>query len=214
MNYYSYKIEHDYGLAPNPFGGYCTIAVCKGDIRGSKRLELGDWIFGTGSKALEKIAGTEMINHLIYAMKVEEKITFDEYWNDSRFQYKKPIINGSLVKMYGDNFYHKDSETNGWVQENSAHSLSNGSCNIGHRRRDTKSENVLISKTFYYLGDNSPLIPDEFVEVCSRGRNVKGPAIPKDTADSFVKWLEENYSIGIYGDPINWKEHSDTIDNL
>ena len=26
MKNFSYKIEHDFGLAPNPFGGYCTLA--------------------------------------------------------------------------------------------------------------------------------------------------------------------------------------------
>lgn len=36
MRNFSYKIEHDFGLAPNPFGGYCTLAVCKSSIRSNK----------------------------------------------------------------------------------------------------------------------------------------------------------------------------------
>jgi hypothetical protein len=99
MTYFSYKIEHDYGLAPNPFGGYCTLAVCKPTIRNNRNLEIGDWIIGTGSAKLHKL------HHLIFAMRLEEKITMEEYWSDPRFQYKKPVINGSLVQMYGDNFY-------------------------------------------------------------------------------------------------------------
>jgi hypothetical protein len=207
MNFYSYKVEHDYGLAPNPFGKYCTLAVCKGDIRGSKRLELGDWVFGTGSRSLENTSGENMLHHLIFAMQVEEKITFDEYWNDPRFEYKKPIINGSLVKMYGDNFYHHDSDTNEWVQENSAHSMLDGSCNIVHQQRDTKSEFVLISETFFYFGDSSPLIPERYRAVCCEGRNVKSTAIPTDIANEFITWLNGSYEHGIHGDPVNWVEH-------
>ena len=55
MKIYSYKIDHDFGLAPNPFGQYCTVAVCKPDIRKSKNLKIGDWIIGTGSKSLSKV---------------------------------------------------------------------------------------------------------------------------------------------------------------
>src|SRR4051812_17344850 len=115
MGYFSYKVEHDYGLAPNPFGGYCTLAVCKPIIRNNKNLAIKDWIIGTGSMKLKRI------HQLIYAMQVEEIITFNQYWADPRFQYKKPIINGSLVQMYGDNFYHQDPNTKRWIQEDSAH---------------------------------------------------------------------------------------------
>src|SRR5690606_4234616 len=128
MGYYSYKIEHDFGLAPNPFGGYCTLAVCKADIRKNKKLQIGDWIVGTGSAKLKNIGS------LIYAMQLEEKISFQQYWEDPRFQYKKPVINGSLVEMHGDNFYHIDPITRNWIQENSAHSLAKGEVNLEHLR--------------------------------------------------------------------------------
>ena len=26
---FSYVVDHDYGFAPNPFGGFCTLAKCK-----------------------------------------------------------------------------------------------------------------------------------------------------------------------------------------
>ena len=41
---------------------------------------------------------------LVYAMKVENKITFDEYWQDEKYINKRPVLNGSLLQMYGDNF--------------------------------------------------------------------------------------------------------------
>lgn len=162
MDYFSYKIDHDYGLAPNPFGTYCTLAVCKPSIRKNKNLSIGDWIIGTGSKQLKNL------HHLIFAMKVEGKLTFEEYWEDKRFQYKKPILNGSLIQMYGDNFYHKDAKGK-WIQEESAHSIIDKK---EHLENDTGGKYVLFSNDFYYFGNSSPKIPEEFWNVCSEGRNM------------------------------------------
>lgn len=199
MNFFSYKIEHDYGLAPNPFGQYCTLAVCKPSIRKNKSLKIGDWIFGTGSKQLQNL------HHLIFAMEVKGKMTFDKYWEDTRFQYKKPILNGSLVQMYGDNFYHK-GKNGEWIQEDSAHSIIDRK---KHLENDTGGEFILFSDNFYYFGDQAPLIPEEFWNICSEGRNMKSNSIDKKIAVNFVKWLESRFENGVHGDPINWKEYSE-----
>ncbi|PKP29512.1 MAG: hypothetical protein CVU00_15270 [Bacteroidetes bacterium HGW-Bacteroidetes-17] len=201
MKVFSYKLDHDYGLAPNPFGEYCTLAVCKSGIRSNKNLNIGDWITGTGSAKLNNL------NHLVYAMKVEEKITFQEYWEDSRFQYKKPKLNGSLVQLYGDNIYHQDKKSNSWIQENAAHSLDGGHTNQLHLDSDVGGKFVLISKEFYYFGDQHFLIPKRYWEICSQGRNMMWRKIPEKVRTNFIQWLTQKYSIGIHGDPINWKEH-------
>ncbi|MCC8410997.1 hypothetical protein LJ707_18805 [Mucilaginibacter sp. UR6-1] len=201
MGYYSYKIEHDFGLAPNPFGEFCTLAICKGAIRMNKRLKIGDWIFGTGSVKLKKL------HYLIYAMQVDEMMSFEKYWDDPRFQYKKPVLNGSLVQLYGDNIYHKNPATGEWLQDDSAHSLAQGVKNSAHLDADIKGERVLIAKNFYYFGDQAIKIPDEFLAICSEGRSVKSIAIPTKDADGFVSWLEKKHDPGIHGDPINWKNH-------
>lgn len=201
MAYFSYKIEHDFGLAPNPFGGYCTLAVCKSSIRNNKNLKIGDWVIGTGSAELGNL------HKLIFTMRVAEKLTFNQYWEDSRFQYKKPILNGSLVQMYGDNIYHQDPLTNEWIQEDSAHSLINGVLNKKHRDRDIGGHFVLISQNFFYFGNNCIQIQKLYLPVCNEGRDMKRQAIPFDVADDFIKWLQSNYSKGIHGDPINWKKY-------
>ncbi len=202
MKVYTYRIDHDYGLAPNPFGRYCTLAVCKSKIRRSNNFEIGDWVIGTGSKALENLTGKEWSNRLIYAMKVTEKITMQDYWDDPRFQYKKPMMKGTLVSMFGDNFYHKD--TNGeWIQEDSAHSNKDGSCNFEHKNKDTGGKNVLISEQFYYFGDNALLIPIELSEIC---HTTQGEKILKEQLQSdFLNWLLNNFHEGMQGTPINWK---------
>lgn len=198
MHLFSYRVEHDFGLAPNPFGGTISFAVCRGDIRSNKFMQIGDWLVGTGSVSMKNEG------RLIYAMKVEEIISFDEYWNDPRFQYKKPYLKGTLVQMYGDNFYHTVDER--MVQEPSAHSNPDLEQRIKLYNKDVKGKRVLLSKTFYYFGDNCPLIPAELQTICSSGRAYKYKKITEEQIRAFVSWLESNYTVGIHGDPCNWKE--------
>lgn len=200
MHCFRYKLNHDYGLAPNPFGGIMTLAVCKGDIRKNKNLQIGDWIIGTGSKKMGRL------NQLIYAMKVEGWMTFDEYWNDPRFEFKKPVINGSLIQMYGDNIYHTDSKTGIVIQEICAHSNKDNSQNDKHARRDVRGKNVLFSKQFYYFGNSSPKIPKKLQFICCTSRNYSYKDIDEACIQEFVEWLKQNFKSGINGDPCNWKE--------
>jgi len=199
MNFFSYVVEHDLGLAPNPFWNFCTLAVCKPNIRNNKNLEIGDWVIGTGSKKIGRL------NHLIYAMELTEKSTFEEYWNDSRFLCKRPINNGSLVQMYGDNFYHKKESSDDWIQEISAHSVLDRE---KHIKKDTSSDIVLISENFYYLGDSSELIPDEYKIVCKKGQGMKYKELV-EIGPLFIDWVQTNFNKGISGDPINWIRYKD-----
>ncbi len=101
MKLFSYVIARDYGFAPNPFFGCCTLATCKPNIR--RVAEIGDWIVGTGSAARTR-KGV-----LVLAMCVTETMKFNEYWEDIRFQQKKPRLSGSIKQAFGDNIYHKNS---------------------------------------------------------------------------------------------------------
>lgn len=44
LKLYSYVVARDFGFAPNPFHGYCTLATCKPDIRAT--ASVGDWVIG------------------------------------------------------------------------------------------------------------------------------------------------------------------------
>lgn len=147
---YIYVVARDFGFAPNPFHGYCTLATCKPKIRGSAKI--GDWIMGVGGSRL-KATG-----RCIYLMKVSEVLTFNDYWSDIRFQKKKPLRNGSLVMMVGDNIYHKEIGTDFWIQEDSHHSNPDGSPNVKNLKTDTKSINVLVSNQYYYFGNEAPVV--------------------------------------------------------
>ena len=139
-------------------------------------------------------------------MKVEGKMTFDEYWNNPDFKFKKPVLNGSLVQMYGDNIYHTDPKTGEIIQEPCAHSKKDNSVNEDHLKRDWKGQFVLYSKHFYYFGDKCPLIPKELRFICCPYRNYSFKDVNDDFVIEFINWLEDNYTIGIHGDPINWKQ--------
>lgn len=159
---YSYVVARDFGFAPNPFYGYCTLATCKPNIR--KAAVIGDWVIGNGPKPLG------LDNKLVFAMEVNEKLSYDQYWNDLRFKPKKPFLEGSLKQTYGDNIYHKENDE--WCQENSHHSYEDGTINTYNLNRDTKSDQVLISTNFYYFGGNGMKIPGPLqAKICRNQRN-------------------------------------------
>ena len=115
---YVYVITRDFGFAPNPFSGLCTLATCKPKIRAGAIV--GDWILGIGGSDI-KVASRKCI----VLMKVTEKISFLGYWGNPTYSRKKPLRNGSLVRLVGDNIYHKDANGN-WIQEDSHHSNPDG----------------------------------------------------------------------------------------
>ncbi len=192
--YYSYVVTRDYGFAPNPFGGYCTLATCKPKIRlcASK----GDWIFGITSKKLE--------NKLLFAMHVQYKLTYNEYWNDRKFKFKKPVMNGSLKQMYGDNIYYFDENENKWYQENSHHSLDNGETNLLNLKRDTPGKFVLISEEFFYFGSEHIEIPSSIKKHLIVGIGHK--ILEEKYGIKLLHWLKTNYECGYYADPILFKD--------
>ena len=197
MKYYAYKMGHDYGFAPNPFGGTCTLATCKPKIR--MGANIGDWIIGTGSKKMG------LKDHLIHIMEITEKLTFQEYWSSTKFEFKKPLYNGGLVRLYGDNIYY-ESKDGRFKQVQSFHSNQDGSTHNGHLTKDTNGKFVLLSTNFWYFGDKNFLVPKKYQQVCSKVRDTQ---IIKDQALAleFVDWIKQNYPLGINGFPINWREH-------
>lgn len=203
MKIFSYVVARDYGFAPNPFNGYCTLATCKPGIRRS--AVVGDWIVGTGAKTKYNLAG-----HLIYAMKVDETMDYDAYWTDPRFACKRPILNGSLKQIYGDNIYHRNRE--GWVQADSHHSLENGQPNPRNVDHDTSVNRLLIARRFVYFGSAAPRIPKRFrpyratgEDICCPGRGYR--VMSHELATAFQTWLDELGKWGLLGLPLEFGSH-------
>ncbi|MBX2925421.1 MAG: hypothetical protein KF746_24705 [Chitinophagaceae bacterium] len=183
---YIYVVDRDFGFAPNPFHGICTLATCKPQIRNT--AQIGDWILGVGGGRL-KATG-----QCIFAMQVTQKITFNEYWENSEFKDKRPVRNGSKKMLLGDNIYHYNDETKLWSQAHSHHSLADGSMNEYNKNRDTQSKNVLLSKHFYYFGSEAPKIPENILNQLSYKNGVGHRKYTYEQAEQLIVWLEKKYS--------------------
>lgn len=200
MALYIYVVRYDHGFAPNPYFGYCTLATCKPGIR--KGARPGDWIAGIGS------AQKPHARKLIFTMKVDEALSFDEYWEDPRFKHKRPHPPGSLKLRYGDNIYHRSGDGVTWIQENSAHSQSDGTMDLNHVRRDTMVPRVLISQHFSYFGASAIDIPEhiwsssDYDLLATLGRNYLCN-FPRPFKEDFVEWLD-SLPRGIMGEPSDW----------
>lgn len=199
MRLYSYVVLRDFGFAPNPFFGYCTLATCKPKIR--KGAQVGDWVVGTGSK------GKGLGNRLVYAMRVGEALTFDKYWADPRFHPKRPNLRASIKQAFGDNIYHH-AANGSWCQERSHHSHRSGK-NASNVRNDTQVDRVLVSDWFIYFGGNAVEIPEQFRQ--GKGRTVVREGrnhlvnIPPDLAEDFIEWVT-TLGEGLMGEPREFRK--------
>lgn len=198
---FSYVVRYDSGFAPNPFGKYCSLATCKPRIR--KKVQKDDWIIGTGS--VENVGN----DRLIYAMKVGEKLTFEQYSKDKRFQYKIPNWKSNdPVKRLGDNIYY-NNENNVFIQRPSKHSNKDGTENKKLKEHDLSGENVLISQYFCYYGKNALQIPHDFQFIIKKGPGHKCN-FSESEIHKFFAWLNTPEKIkGRQGDPFLMKKDID-----
>lgn len=198
MKLHSYVVARDFGFAPNPFFGFCTLATCKPKIR--KVADIGDWVVGTGSKTKGRDG------YLVYAMKVTEALSFDEYWKDPRFREKRPNLRGSKKQAFGDNIYHHAAARR-WCQADSHHSLPTGAPNSRNIKNDTQTDRVLISDDFVYWGGGGPHIPmrvREFQGYDLCGKRGHKNSFPPKMVESFERWLRSTGDHGYCAAPLDW----------
>jgi Nucleotide modification associated domain 2 len=201
MKLHSYVVARDYGFAPNPFFCVCTLATCKPKIRGAAAI--GDWVMGTGSRQRNRH------NHIVYAMRVTEALSFERYWNDPRFQKKKPNLRGSKKQAFGDNIYFRDATGRRWCQADSHHSLPDGSPNPTNVNSDTGTNRVLLSNDFVYWGGSGPVLAKQFLNfgpyhesVCA-GRGHRNH-FPTQLVEEVITWIRSFNQSGYCGEPLDW----------
>jgi hypothetical protein len=196
MTVYSYVIEHDLGFAPNPYHGACTLACCKPLIR--KHAKLNDIVLGMGA------AKAGLSGHLCYWMRVDEILTFDEYWADPRFRRKRPNMAATTYLRYGDNIYHHEAGDTEFRQEDSFHSLPGGELSLNNRKRDTATtQKVLIGRRFAYWGRSGVKLPKSLscFDIRSRGHKNR---FNEQQISRLVDWLG-SLSLGIHDEPAHWQ---------
>ena len=193
---YSYVVARDFGFDPNPFYGFCTLATCKPKIR--KIASVGAWVIGTGSKTKQRDG------YLVYAMRVTETMSFNEYWNGPRFRDKRPDMYASRKKAFGDNIYHTVPVSNEWCQIDSHHSCGDGTPNDNNVCHDTQVDRVLISDDFIYWGGTGPKLP-MFCGInfsCARqGHKCK---FPGEAVTELIAWIRSLNDKGYCGRPLDW----------
>ena len=138
-----------------------------------------------------------------------ETMTFNEYWEDDRFQRKKPNLRGSLKQAFGDNIYFQDREGN-WQQMDSHHSCEDGTPNQHNIANDTKADRVLLSTEYTYWGGSGPEIPQDFcdhdgLENIRAWRGYKCNFQEALVCD-FLAWFRSLGENGYLGTPLGWPE--------
>lgn len=187
----SYVVASDTGLAPNITGGFCTLSVCKPVIR--RIAEKGDLIIGLSTARDDR-------HKLIYAMTVGEKIAFESYFDDPRFQGKKPCAD-----IRGDNFFKK----------NDRGELEIAFFNAAHYgrelaiKRDLNTPIALIGDQFWYFGENAPLLPENlhYTKLSLKDDYRRGHRVTRDIDQIAMlsHWLKQ-FENGVHGRPRDWKK--------
>ena len=134
---------------------------------------------------------------MVYAMRVEEVLSFGEYFKDSKFELKKPDLNNLDVRRsLGDNLYRPEGE--GYIQLPSLHSFPDGRTNEAYMRRDLSGQRVLVGAEYYYFGIDGEKIPEntDFLRV-RRGHKCN---FSLEETRKFLRYMEK-LTPGVNGTP-------------
>lgn len=177
---YRYVVRYDAGTAPKPSGGWCSLAICKPRIR--EKAVPGDWIVGFRSRCPGQV---------VYAMKVTERLALGEYWEDGRFDDRKPYRTSRPDNIYRPNAGGKPIQV-----PNRVHMPE-------HASTDVSGRNVLLSQRFWYFGRNSVPIPTHLVHLVHStvGHSVDKHRRPDDLLQ-LEQWLD-TWPVGMHGEPID-----------
>ncbi|MDD2896552.1 MAG: hypothetical protein PHG81_11115 [Aliarcobacter sp.] len=169
MNIYAYIVPVDDGAAPNPYGGVCTLAICKPNLR--KTTKQGDWLVGLDSKS-----------QLIYTMKITTVMSMKEYDTYTKENLSIKIPNKTsknIEEQMGDSVY--DFSQDSVTLRASVHSRCT-------KEMDLAGKNVLLSTCFYYFGEQVKTLPKEFENIVNLDMDFL--KLTKELESSFLTWLE------------------------
>lgn len=192
LKVYSYIVADDFGFAPNPFHGFCTLACCKPDIR--KGARVGDLVIGM----------TTLGGRFVFAMKVAHVITFTQYWESPQYAAKRPdMCSTRAIDRYGDNIY-EPTAPGEFRQIPSHHCKPDGTESKENKDRDLDGVHVLVAEHFAYFGQNGPPVPPElaFLRV---GRKHRSHFTPEKVQE-VEQWFR-TLPQGVHGRPALWPDN-------
>jgi len=190
---YAYVLKIDDGAAPNPYGGVCTLTICKPVIR--RKSSIGDWVIGTGSKNTKLSNGTihDFSNYLVYAMKITDKMYFKKYdeWCKENLPIKIPkFYSNNIIEQRGDCIY-DFSEFPPKIRP-SVHDERN-------RETDVGGKYSLLSTHFYYFGEEPIILPND-LQIFVKGNQGHLVFEDKEIIDRFEYWIKQ-YPLKICKEP-------------
>lgn len=204
---FSYKMTHDTGFAPNPFGGFLTIATCKPLMRKHKRV--GDWIAGFTSARMDNAWHRVGEERIVFLMRVSDKVTLAEYWSDPRFVIKRQQQDAGAVGTCGDNIYRPTSKQP--VLPIVYDQIKNIHHSPRDATRDVGGEFVLIADEFYYFGSKALVIPTSLRPGVPRGQAAHGKLTRSaHRAQEFIEWMRATYAVGIHSHPHKWPRNEES----
>jgi hypothetical protein len=192
---YSYVIRIDDGAAPNPFWGICTLTICKPAIR--RMAQIGDWIIGTGSKNAKLTDGQtyDFSDSIVYAMKVTDIMTLQEYDYHGNHHLKNKIPNWRTKDWrlkVGDCIYD--------YSQSDEPAIRKGVHNEWNIKRDLGGSRALLSDHFYYFGLEARPLPPELRELIKKNQGHKKIEKP-DLIEKFETWISTFDKNKMYADP-------------
>jgi hypothetical protein len=185
-----YVMRKDTGFAPNPFDGWCTLLGCAPNYANAK-LVAGDYIAGFFRSGRPP--------RLVYIMEVSETFDYNDYYQDRRFEHKKPRRDRTWRERAGNNIYFRDS-SGGYAQDRNACYHTRAAKIV----QDLKHPVVFAGRNFAYFGAmaetaNALLLPTRF-HWCLPQRAVKYLVDDCQDFDPFVTWAFSHGS-GMVGLP-------------
>lgn len=181
-NLYTYRIPTDDGAAPNPYHGFCTLAICKGQIR--NKAQVGDWVVGIGCQTAK--------DRMVYAMRINLKMTFQEYdqWAQVNCPRKVPNMAGGYQDRCGDCIYAYND--NGVTQRRGPHTQE-------HQETDLRGKYVLVSSRFWYYGQEAVGLPSNLQIIVPKQQESR-VHVNQPHLESFVTWIR-TLPLGVHGHP-------------
>lgn len=142
MKAYAYVIATDRGSAPNYEPPCATLAVCKPDIR--RCAPIGSLVLAfTGSEISPEP------HAVCWAGVIEDRLTFAQYWDDPRFDGKKPYRSATPDNIYRPNGKHI-------IQ------VPNTTHDDGNVVTDLSGQYVLLFDESWHFGAAGPILPSDF----------------------------------------------------
>jgi len=187
MKLYTYLIPVDDGAAPNPYGGVCTLVICKPQIR--RVAQEHDWVVGIGAKHTWTgwSRGVDRSRSVIYAMKLDAPMSMEDYDHHVKttLPIKRPDWGDTDHHLaLGDAIYDFSQGSRGSpaIRNKSVHG-------VAERAKDLSGRNALLSKHFYYFGSQAIRLPDHLLPIVPVQQGFRSTSNAAHLAD-FVAWIE------------------------